>query len=103
MYMCVCVCVRVFVCVTSLSCNSLLTAITVDFTNNSTVIAEDGGVVAVNVTVSGGISDLPITLSLTTMSRTATNGECKTDIRQAESFALTSSGISHCSATYLGH
>ena len=83
MYMCVyvhvCACVVLFVCITSLSCNPLLTAIIVDFANNSTVIAEDGGVVAVNVTVSGGISDLPITLSLTTMSSTATNGECKTD------------------------
>ena len=79
MYVHVCACVVLFVCITSLSCNPLLTAIIVDFANNSTVIAEDGGVVAVNVTVSGGISDLPITLSLTTMSSTATNGECKTD------------------------
>ena len=77
--MCTCACVVLFVCVTSLSCNPLLTAIIVDFATNSTVIAEDGEVVAVNVTVSGGISDLPITLSLTTMSSTATNGECKTD------------------------
>lgn len=50
-------------------------AIMVDFTNNSTVIIEDGGVVAVNVTVSGGVSHFPITLLLTATSRTATNGE----------------------------